>query len=320
MPHRLTIDSAVLMRVNAALDHIRAGQMVILVDDEDRENEGDLCMAAEAVTAERVNFMATHGRGLICLTLEEEQVARLELPMMAAPGRSGPPLGTAFTVSVEARYGVTTGISAADRAHTVKVAIQPDARPGDLVTPGHVFPLKARRGGVLVRTGQTEGSVDLARLAGMRPAGVICEIMNDDGTMARMPDLERFAQRHGLTILTVADLIQYRLQTERLVRRLADRVLRLDLTGTEWTAAVYEIMTEPRQFLALHKGNVSTPQPVLCRVHSGSLVGDLFSSTPVDGGSNLREAILAIEKQGAGVVLYIPPKGDLARELEGLSG
>src|SRR5277367_6190104 len=320
MPHRLTIDSAVLERVNHALDEIRAGRMVILVDDEDRENEGDLCMAAEAVSPERINFMAVHGRGLICLTLEEEQVNRLELPMMAAPGRSGPPLGTAFTVSIEARHGVTTGISAADRAHTVKVAIQPDARPTDLVTPGHVFPLRARRGGVLVRTGQTEGSVDLARLAGMRPAGVICEIMNDDGTMARMPDLERFGQKHGLTILMVADLIQYRLQTERLVRRIAEQTLRLDLTGTDWACSVYEIMTEPRQFFALSRGHVATTEPVLCRVHSGSLVGDLFSSTPVDGGSNLREAILAIEKAGSGVVLYIPPKGDLARELSSMGG
>jgi 3,4-dihydroxy 2-butanone 4-phosphate synthase/GTP cyclohydrolase II len=320
MPHRLTIDSAVLERVNAALDHIRAGQMVILVDDEDRENEGDLCMAAEAVTAERVNFMATHGRGLICLTLEEEQVGRLELPMMAAPGRSGPPLGTAFTVSIEARHGVTTGISAADRAHTVKVAIAPDAKPTDLVTPGHVFPLKARRGGVLVRTGQTEGSVDLARLSGMRPSGVICEIMNDDGTMARMPDLERFASKHGLIIVTVADLIQYRLQTERLVRKLAERPLRLDLTESTWTATVYEIVSEPRQFFALVKGTVATSDPVLCRVHSGSVVGDLFSSTPVDGGSNLREAIVAIEKAGAGVVVYIPPKGDLVRELDAIAG
>ena len=320
MPHRLTIDSAVLQRVNGALDQIRAGRMVILVDDEDRENEGDLCLAAEAVTPEGINFMAVHGRGLICVTLEEEQVQRLELPMMSAPGRSGPPLGTAFTVSIEARHGVTTGISAADRARTIKVAIQPDARPGDLVTPGHVFPLKARRGGVLVRTGQTEGSVDLARLAGMRPAGVICEIMNDDGTMARMPDLEKFAQKHRLTILTVADLIQYRLQTERLVRRVADKVLRLDLTGTEWTGAVYEIIGEDRQFFALSRGSVATSEPVLCRVHSGSLVGDLFSSTPFDGGSNLREAILAIEAAGAGVVLYIPPKGDLARELAALYG
>ena len=320
MPHRLTIDSAVLQRVNTALDHIRNGKMVILVDDEDRENEGDLCMAAEAVTAERINFMAVHGRGLICLTLDEEQVARLELPMMSAPGRSGPPLGTAFTVSIEARHGVTTGISAADRAHTIKVAIQPDARPTDLVTPGHVFPLKARRGGVLVRTGQTEGSVDLARLAGMRASGVICEIMNDDGTMARMPDLEKFAHKHGLLILTVADLIQYRLQTERLVRKVGERPLRLDLTGTDWTGAVYEIMSEQRQFLALFKGNVATSEPVLCRVHSGSVVGDIFSSTPVDGGSNLREAILAIEKAGAGVILYIPPKCDLMKEIDAIHG
>ncbi|HVY47724.1 MAG TPA: 3,4-dihydroxy-2-butanone-4-phosphate synthase [Minicystis sp.] len=316
MSHRLTIDSAMLERVNSALDQIRSGKMVILVDDEDRENEGDLCMAASCVTAEAINFMAMHGRGLICLTLEEEQVQKLELPMMSAPGRTGPPLGTAFTVSIEARAGVTTGISAADRAHTIKVAIDDAASPGDLVTPGHVFPLRARRGGVLVRTGQTEGSVDLARLAGLKPAGVICEIMNDDGTMARMPDLERFAKKHGLTILTIADLIQYRLQTERLVRKTAERTLRLDATGTEWSASVYEIVGEGRQFLALTKGVVATSEPVLCRVHSGSLVADLFSSTPFDGGSNLREAIAAIEEAGAGVVLYIPPRGDVARELE----
>jgi 3,4-dihydroxy 2-butanone 4-phosphate synthase/GTP cyclohydrolase II len=315
MPHRLTINHDVLDRVNTALDHMRAGKMVILVDDEDRENEGDLCMAAETVTGEAITFMALHGRGLICLALDEEIVARLDLPMMSAPGRNGPPLGTAFTVSVEARTGVTTGISAADRAHTIKVAVAPDARPSDLVTPGHVFPLRARRGGVLVRTGQTEGAVDLARLAGLRPAGVICEIMNDDGTMARMPDLERFSAKHDLLILTVADLIQYRLQTERLVRRVAERVIRLDVTGTEWHAYVYEIIGESRQFFALTKGSVATPDPVLCRVHSGSLIADLFSSTRFDGGLNLREAISTIEKEGDGVILYIPPKGDLGREL-----
>jgi 3,4-dihydroxy 2-butanone 4-phosphate synthase / GTP cyclohydrolase II len=320
MPHRLTIDSAMLDRVNTALDDIRAGKMVILVDDEDRENEGDLCMAAETVTPEAINFMAMHGRGLICLALDEEQVARLDLPMMSAPGKNGPPLGTAFTVSIEARTGVTTGISAADRAHTIRVAIAAESQPGDVVTPGHVFPLRARRGGVLVRTGQTEGSVDLARLAGLRPAGVICEIMNDDGTMARMPDLERFAQKHGLMILTVADLIQYRLQTERLVRRGAERPIILDVTKTEWLGSVYEILGESRQFFALSKGTIATSEPVLCRVHSGSLIADLFSSTPFDGGSNLREAILAIEAAGAGVVLYIPPKGDLERELEQLRG
>jgi 3,4-dihydroxy 2-butanone 4-phosphate synthase/GTP cyclohydrolase II len=314
--HRITIDTAILARVNDAIDRIRAGKMVILVDDEDRENEGDLTMAAQLVTPEAINFMAMHGRGLICLTLDEETVQRLELPMMASPGRSGPPLGTAFTMSVEARTGVTTGISAADRAHTIKVAIAPDARPTDLVTPGHVFPLRARRGGVLVRTGQTEGSVDLASMAGLHASGVICEIMNEDGTMARMPDLERFAKKHDLLIVTIADLIQYRLQTERLVRRVAERSIRLDATGTDWNAVVYEILGESRQFFALYKGEVATAEPVLCRVHSGSLIADLFSSTPFDGGSNLREAILAIEKAGAGVVLYIPPKGDLARELQ----
>ncbi len=317
--HRLTIDPAVLDRVNRALDAIRAGKMVILVDDEDRENEGDLCMAADLVTPEAVNFMATHGRGLICLALDEEQVQRLELPMMAPPGRSGPPLGTAFTVSIEARHGVTTGISAADRAHTIRVAAAADARPSDVVMPGHIFPLRARRGGVLVRTGQTEGSVDLARMAGRGSAGVICEIMNDDGTMARMPDLEVFAKKHGLLILTIADLIQYRLQTERLVRRVAERSMKLDMTGSVWTGVVFEILGESRQFFALTKGNVSTGAPVLCRVHSGSLLADLFSSTPFDGGSNLREAIGAIEKAGTGLVLYIPPKGDLSRELSGLS-
>jgi len=320
MPHRLTIDSVMLERVNTALDHIRAGKMVILVDDEDRENEGDLTMAAAAVTPEAINFMAMYGRGLICLTLDEEQVAKLDLPMMSAPGRGGPPLGTAFTVSIEARTGVTTGISAADRARTIQVAIGADAKPTDVVTPGHVFPLRARRGGVLVRTGQTEGSVDLARLAGMGTSGVICEIMNEDGTMARMPDLERFAAKHGLMILTVADLIQYRLQTERLVRRISERQMRLDLTGSEWLATVYEIIGESRQFFALVKGDVATGEPVLCRVHSGSIIGDLFSSTPFDGGHNLREAILAIEKAGSGVVLYIPPKGDMARELDALAG
>jgi len=320
MPHRLTIDSAVLERINAALAQIRAGRMVILVDDEDRENEGDLCMAAESITPEAINFMAMHGRGLICLALDEEQVARLELPMMAAPGRNGPPLGTAFTVSVEARTGVTTGISAADRAHTVRVAIRPDAHPEDLVTPGHVFPLKARRGGVLVRAGQTEGSVDLARLAGLRPAGVICEIMNDDGTMARMPDLEAFAAKHDLLIVTIADLIQYRLQTERFVRRVCERPIRLDMTRTEWTGVVYEISGESREFLALVKGSVATADPVLCRVHSGSIIGDLFSSTPYEGGSNLREAVTAIENAGSGVVVYIPPRVELQRELEQIRG
>jgi 3,4-dihydroxy 2-butanone 4-phosphate synthase/GTP cyclohydrolase II len=314
-PHRLDIDPDLLTRVNKALDEIRAGRMVILVDDEDRENEGDLTMAADKVTPEAINFMAVHGRGLICLALCEEYVDRLELPMMQAPGRGGPPLGTAFTVSIEARHGVTTGISAADRAHTIRTAIRPDVAPDDLVTPGHVFPLRARRGGVLVRTGQTEGSVDLARLANCAPAAVICEIMNDDGTMARQPDLERFAQKHGLLIVKVADLIQYRMQTERLVRKIAEHAMKLDVTGTDWKVMVYEVTTESRQFLALVKGEVAGTEPVLARVHGGSLLSDIFSSTQFEGGKNLREALVEIERAGRGVCVYLPSTRDLATEI-----
>jgi len=315
MPHRLDIDPDLLSRVNTAIDAVRAGKMVILVDDEDRENEGDLTMAADRVTPEAINFMAVNGRGLICLALYEELVDRLELPMMQSPGRSGPPLGTAFTVSIEARSGVTTGISAADRAHTIRTAVRPDAKPDDLVTPGHVFPLRARRGGVLVRTGQTEGSVDLARLSGCSPAGVICEIMNDDGTMARKADLERFAERHGLLIVRIAELIQYRMQTERLVRRVAEHTLKLDVTGTEWQAIVYEVTTEARQFLALIKGDLRGAEPVLARVHGGSTLSDIFSSTESEGGKNLREALVAIERVGRGVCVYLPGQRDLATEL-----
>ena len=314
-PHRLDIDPDLLARVNKALDEIRAGRMVILVDDEDRENEGDLTMAADKVTPEAINFMAVHGRGLICLALCEEYVDRLELPMMQAPGRGGPPLGTAFTMSIEARQGVTTGISAADRAHTIRTAIRPEATPDDLVTPGHVFPLRARRGGVLVRTGQTEGSVDLARLANCAPAGVICEIMNDDGTMARQPDLERFAEKHGLIIVKVADLIQYRMQTERLVRRIAEHTMKLDVTGTDWNVMVYEVTTESRQFLALVKGELTGTEPILARVHGGSALSDIFSSTDFEGGKNLREALMEIDRAGRGVCVYLPSTRDLATEL-----
>src|SRR5580704_14556032 len=291
----ITLDPKLLERVNGAIADIRAGKMVILVDDEDRENEGDLCMSAEFVTAESINFMATHGRGLICVALTEEQVEHLELPMMQSPGRGGPPLGTAFTVSVEARHGVTTGISASDRAYTTRLVASPVCRPEDLVTPGHVFPLRAKAGGVLVRTGQTEGSVDLARLAGLTPAGVICEIMNVDGSMARMPDLETFSKEHGLRILTIADLIQYRMQTERLVTRLSERTLTLDETGTPWRAVAYDVAPEGRQFLALVKGELERNVPTLCRVHSGSTVTDSFASTPSEGGRHLREAIRTIE-------------------------
>jgi 3,4-dihydroxy 2-butanone 4-phosphate synthase/GTP cyclohydrolase II len=313
--HLHDLDSQLIERVTRGIEQIRAGKMLILVDDEDRENEGDLVLAADQVTAEAIAFMANFGRGLICLTLTEEQIARLELPMMAAPGRSGPRLGTAFTVSIEASQGVTTGISAADRAQTIRVAINPEARPTDVVVPGHVFPLVARRGGVLVRAGQTEGSVDLARLAGLSAAGVVCEIANDDGTMARMPDLERFAEHHGLVILTIADLIAYRLQTEALVSLVAESQLELDRTRTSWRACVFEALHEGKQFLALVKGNPVAEKPTLCRMHTGSSLADVFSSTPKEGARNLGEAIDAIEAAGEGVIVYIPPAIDLKSEL-----
>ena len=313
------VDPKVVDRVHRAIEAVRNGKMVILVDDEDRENEGDLCMAAEFATAEAVSFMAVHGRGLICVTLTEEQIDRLDLPMMAAPGRGGPPLGTAFTVSVEARHGVTTGISAADRAQTIRVAARPDCSPGELVTPGHVFPLKARKGGVLVRTGQTEGSVDLARLAGLTPAGVICEIMNDDGSMARMPDLEAFGKKHNLLILSIADLIQYRLQTERLVKRVAEHPVVLDATSSSWHAMVFQSAVDGRQLLAMVHGELDATQPTLCRMHSGSVLGDTFASTPREGGKNLREAIRRIETEGRGIIVYLPPRGALDVELRSYS-
>lgn len=301
--------------MHAALDDIRAGKMVILVDDEDRENEGDLCMAADRITPEAINFMATYGRGLICLTLSKRQIEQLELPMMSAPGRGGPPLGTAFTVSIEASRGVSTGISAKDRAHTIRVASHPDAKPADLVVPGHVFPLQARDGGVLVRAGQTEGSVDLARLAGLNSAGVICEIIRDDGSMARMPDLESFAREHKLSIITIADLISYRLLTERFVRVIDETEIILDQTGTAFRAIVYESTIDNRQILALVKGDVDTEENVLVRMHRGSTLADTFSSTSSDGRRNLLRAIDMIEAHGRGVVVYLPPKGDISAEL-----
>ena len=320
MAPALNIEPKLLERVNGAIADIRAGRMVILVDDEDRENEGDLTMAAQFASPDAVNFMATHGRGLICVTLTEEHIARLNLPMMASPGRSGPSLGTAFTVSVEARTGVTTGISAADRAHTIRVAASPECKPEELVTPGHIFPLRARTGGVLVRTGQTEGSVDLARLAGLTPAGVICEIMKEDGSMARMPDLEVFAKKHGLRIVTIADLIQYRLQTERLVRRVETGTIELDETGSQWTVTAYQSSTDSRQFVALTLGTLSSSdQPTLCRMHSGSIIGDVFASTPREGGRNLREAIRRIEAEKSGVIVYLPPRLSPGAEIAQLS-
>lgn len=314
-PLPITITPEHLSHVQAALDDIRAGKMVILVDDEDRENEGDLCLAADRITPEAINFMATHGRGLICLTLTAAQIERLELPMMSVPGRGRPPLGTAFTVSIEASRGVSTGISAKDRAHTIRVASHPDARPSDVVVPGHVFPLQAQDGGVLVRAGQTEGSVDLARLAGLTAAGVICEIIRDDGTMARMPDLEKFARDHGLRIVTIADLISYRLLTERFVLPVQQTEIVMDQTGTPFQAIVYESTIDRRQILVLVKGDVDTEEPILVRMHAGSTLADTFSSTSSDGRRNLTRSLELIEKRGRGVMVYLPPRGDLLTEL-----
>ncbi len=297
-----------LASVAAAIAEIRAGRMVILVDDEDRENEGDLCLAAEKVTPEAINFMAKHGRGLVCLSLTDERLTRLNLQMMVPDWENQSGFGTAFTVSIEARHGVTTGISAADRAHTILTAIAADAKPNDLVRPGHVFPLRAREGGVLRRTGQTEGSVDLARLAGCQPAGVICEIMNDDGSMARMQDLQDFARQHGLAIVTIADLIQYRLQHEKLVRRVADAVLPTRGAG-EFRTLVYENDIDHIDHMALVKGEIRADDPVLVRVHSECLTGDAFGSLRCDCGEQLEAALQMIETAGCGVLLYMRQEG-----------
>jgi 3,4-dihydroxy 2-butanone 4-phosphate synthase/GTP cyclohydrolase II len=306
----MTTSDTAADRVRAALEDIGQGKMVILTDDEDRENEGDLVMAADAVTPEAINFMARHARGLICLSLTEERVRALELPMMVDDNRSS--RTTAFTISIEAREGVTTGISAADRARTVQVAVAQQTRAGDIVSPGHVFPLKARPGGVLQRSGHTEGSVDLARLAGRDASGVICEIMKDDGTMARYPDLLVFAEEHGLRILSIADLIQYRLQHERLVELRKSGPVTLE-SGVKWNAHVYAVSVEERQALALTLGEIDA-RPTLVRVHTGSVIGDVFG---VRQGLRvvLSEAVQRIEAEGRGVILFLPGRIDLERDL-----
>jgi 3,4-dihydroxy 2-butanone 4-phosphate synthase/GTP cyclohydrolase II len=299
---------SVLSSIEEAIEDIRAGKMVILVDDEDRENEGDLCMAAEAVTPEAINFMAIHGRGLICLTLDEEHLDRLHLGMMVPDFENTAAYGTAFTVSIEAREGVTTGISAHDRAHTIQVAIGDDVKPADIVRPGHVFPLRARQGGVLRRVGQTEGSVDLARLAGMKSAGVICEIMNDDGTMARLDDLRDYGRKHDLKIVTIKDLIRYRLRNEQLVRRGA--VARMPTrAGGDFQCIVYENDIDHVDHMALVKGDISPGEPVLVRVHSECLTGDAFGSTRCDCGEQLDAAMRMIGEAGSGIVLYMRQEG-----------
>ncbi|MGB3224261.1 MAG: bifunctional 3,4-dihydroxy-2-butanone-4-phosphate synthase/GTP cyclohydrolase II [Desulforhopalus sp.] len=292
--------------IEAVIKDIKDGKMIILVDDEDRENEGDLYMAAEKIDAEGINFMAKYGRGLICLTLNAELTDKLGLPMMVSNNTS--PYGTGFTVSIEARTGVSTGISAADRARTVQVAVDPNTKPIDLVSPGHIFPLKARDGGVLVRAGQTEGSVDLSRLAGLIPAGVICEIMNEDGTMARMGDLEIFAEKHNLKIATIADLVAYRLREDTLVQRAVEARVPTEHAG-EFKAVVYSNSVDKLDHLALVKGDISKAERVLVRVHSECLTGDVFGSARCDCGLQLNAAMKMIDEEGCGIVLYMRQEG-----------
>jgi len=295
-----------IARVEAALEDLRKGRMVILVDDAERENEGDLVLAAQFVTPDAINFMAKHARGLICLSLTEQQVKRLGLTMMVSENQST--YATAFTVSIEAARGVSTGISAHDRAVTVKAASNPEAKPEDVVRPGHVFPLRARKGGVLVRAGQTEGSVDLCRLAGLTPAGVICEVMNDDGTMARMPDLEKFAAQHGLHVLGVADIIHYRMQREALVRRGAEARVPTEFGG-EMRCIAYENEVDNAQHVAFVKGTWEPDEPVLVRVHSKCLTGDVFGSRRCDCGPQLHRALEMIDQAGKGVLVCLDQEG-----------
>jgi 3,4-dihydroxy 2-butanone 4-phosphate synthase/GTP cyclohydrolase II len=292
--------------IKEAIVDIKSGKMVILVDDEDRENEGDLCMAAEFVTPEAINFMAKYGRGLICLSLSEDFADKLNLNPMVSDNRSR--FGTAFTVSIEAKRGVTTGISAADRATTIRTAVADDVKADDLVSPGHVFPIRARKGGVLVRTGQTEGSVDLARLAGLKPAGVICEIMKDDGTMARMPDLDVFAKEHNFKIATIADLIQFRMQHESLIKKSAEATIPT-CYGGKFRLFVYENDVDDMKHVALVKGDITPEDEVLVRVHSECLTGDVFGSERCDCGYQLQTAMEMVEKAGKGIIVYMHQEG-----------
>lgn len=287
--------------IEQALEYVRAGRLIIIVDDEDRENEGDLMVAAEKVTPEIINFMAKYGRGLICLALTRERVQELQLPPMVQDNTAR--FGTAFTVSIDAKEGVTTGISAYDRAKTILTAIDPKTRPEDLARPGHIFPLEAKPGGVLTRAGQTEASVDLARLAGLYPAGVICEVMKEDGTMARMPDLEKFSEEHGTPIVTIADLIAYRMRTETLVRKISEADL--PTRYGHFRIAVFEDIIHGDHHVALIKGRIDPERPTLVRAHSQCLTGDAFGSLRCDCGDQLHRAMQMIEKEGSGVVLYI---------------
>jgi len=294
-----------LASIAEAIEDIKAGKFVIIVDDEDRENEGDLALAAEKVTKEAINFMAKHGRGLICLPVIGKRLDELGIPMMV--GENTSKFSTAFSVSVDAKHGTTTGISAADRAQTVKTMIDPKTKPEDLVRPGHVFPLRAREGGVLVRAGQTEAIVDLAKLAGLYPAGVICEVMNEDGSMARLPQLEVMADKFGIKIITVADLIAHRRRHEKLVHRVAET--KLPTPHGEFSAIAYKSDTDPDEHLALVMGDISTEEPVLVRVHSECLTGDVFGSLRCDCGEQVALAMQSIAKEGRGVFLYMRQEG-----------
>jgi 3,4-dihydroxy 2-butanone 4-phosphate synthase/GTP cyclohydrolase II len=291
--------------IEEAIEDVRAGRMVVVCDAEDRENEGDLTLAAQFCTPDAINFMAKEGRGLICLALTGERCDELGLDLMAAKNES--PYETAFTVSVEAREGVTTGISAHDRARTIQVAIDPRSRPRDLVQPGHIFPLKAKPGGVLERTGQTEAAVDLARLAGLSPAGVICEIMNDDGTMARVPDLAEYCRKHGLKMITVADLIEYRRRNDKLIERVVETSLPTDFGA--FNVVGFRSLVDEKHHIAMVKGDVDGAEDVLVRVHSECLTGDVFHSQRCDCGQQLEDALRRIEEEGRGVLLYLAQEG-----------
>jgi 3,4-dihydroxy 2-butanone 4-phosphate synthase/GTP cyclohydrolase II len=290
-----------------ALEDFRAGKMIVVVDDEDRENEGDLTIAAEKVTPEAINFMARYGRGLVCLPMTGERLDELRIPLMVRDEQNSARFGTAFCVPIEARQGTTTGISAPDRARTVLAAIDPRTRPEDLARPGHMFPLRARPGGVLERAGQTEAAIDLARLAGLYPAGVICEVMNEDGTMARVPQLEAFCREHGVRMVTIRDLIQHRMRTERLVRKIAEANLPTSYGG--FTIHAFESLIDARNHVALVMGDVRTDAPVLVRVHSQCLTGDIFSSSRCDCGAQLHTALERIAAEGRGVLLYLRQEG-----------
>jgi 3,4-dihydroxy 2-butanone 4-phosphate synthase / GTP cyclohydrolase II len=300
--------------VEEAIEDIRQGKIVIVVDDEDRENEGDLTIAAAKITPETINFMATYGRGLICLALTGERLDALQIPMMV--GENTSKFGTGFTVSIEARHGVTTGISAADRAQTILTAIDPKSKPSDLARPGHIFPLRARSGGVLMRAGQTEASVDLARLAGLDPSGVICEVMNEDGTMARVPDLMQVAQRHGLKIVTVAAIISYRLKTETFVKQVAESIFPTEFG--DFRIVVFENLLDKYHHIVLAKGAIGSDVPILVRVHSQSIMTDVFESLRSGSRNKLRSALKKIQEAGVGILVYLrqEEKGEtLAEEI-----